>query len=320
LTWWGYLDWAKPRLRKIGKQCRAKISFDDYYSNSEFLQRMQSPQNNYDVIIYSDTISKFLDNKIGLKKSQLYKLSEKYIPTVKKNYLLNKFPHNVLYFEHGLTAFVYNPKLIKFLPKDDLYDFFRKAGNNIVVLLNDPTETNMLLSMALNKNKYDISSNKNLISLDYNHFIRLAQNAHIIVTNSPQRILKLPNFAFAFQWSGDAISMVEANPNLKLFVDPRVSYITSDLIAELNTKRATNCVAKKLAGKSFLMAEENHTFYFSPYGGYSGSKNKLYRKLYEKISKQLPLLPWISPLPPKKLKQITQTWKFIKLKLAKKNY
>ena len=313
LTWWGYLDWAKPLLKKIGKQCHAQISFDDYYSYNEFLNRVNNPNNTYDILIFSDTVSQRFIKRIGIPSSKLYKLAQNYMPATRNHYYAMHYPHNVVYFEHAVMALVYNPKVIKINQDNNLFAIFKKAGNHIVVMVDDPVEANMLLTMAMTKN-YKVSNK--LVPLTLDSFKKLMHNTKLIITNAPWHIIQLPDFALAFQWSGDAITMVEKNPQLKLFIDPKTSYITSDMLAELNTQAATQCVARALSSKQFLKTEENHTFYISPYGGSSGSKNKLYQKSYKDIMAVFPDLPWIRSVSTEKLSQIAETWALIKLKIT----
>jgi len=314
LTWWGYLDWAKPELKSISKQCHANISFDNYYSYNEFLNRLNNQSNRYDILIFSDTVSKRFMNRINLPDSRLYQVTRHYMPATKKHYDQMHYPHNVVYFQHAVMALISNPKLIHINQDSNLFSIFNQAGKHIVVMVDDPVEANMILTMGMTKH-YKVTSK--LFPLSINNFKALMQQSRLIITNTPWHIIRLPDFAVAFQWSGDAIEMVEHNPNLKLFIDPKTSYITSDLLAELNTTASTNCVARALSSKAFLEKVEKHTYYISPYGTYSHSNNALFRKTYHQIMAAFPTLPWIRSVSSQKLNQITQIWALIKLQITR---
>ncbi len=40
LTWWGYIDTKNENVQEVEKKCNTKISLDEFYSNSEFLNRI----------------------------------------------------------------------------------------------------------------------------------------------------------------------------------------------------------------------------------------------------------------------------------------
>ena len=63
LTWWGYIDYPEI-INAAEKRCHAKISFDQYYSNDEFLRRWREQRDSYDIIIFSNTIYPGIKNEI----------------------------------------------------------------------------------------------------------------------------------------------------------------------------------------------------------------------------------------------------------------
>jgi len=320
LTWWGYLDQSKPQIKQIETRCNVNISYDNFYSNEQFINRLYNTNVHYDIIIFSQTILDAVKNKINLPSSNLYLQSNQYYPLIRRHYLQDKLPHNVLYFMNSLTGFLYNPKVIKLNPEDSVYKIFHDAGSNIVVMIDDPIEANFLISLLINKNNPLSMKNADEIALTWNNFKNLVQNTQVIITNSPQHIIQLPNFAFAFQWSGDAIQLMQhSHGRLKFLVHPALSYMSSDLLAELNTNKATQCVAMQLSGKRFLNNLQNRVEYFSPYMNDKVIRNKYFKKIYEDALKALPTLPWIISIPMENFKEINNSWEIIKYNLDKKN-
>lgn len=321
--WWGYISSTDPYVKKIENECHAKISYDQYYSNNQFLRRMHNPMYQYDIIIFSDTIYKAIEKQIANNSSRLYKLSEGYYPLIKEHYAKSGLAHNVVYFVQSLSGFLYNPKNIQLSPSDDIYDMFRKAKGKTVVMLDDPVEAEFMLSLGTREAKHPyakLNQSLSLVPLTVKNFKALYQGTNFIVTNLPEKIITKPDFAFAFQWSGDAIEMLkENNGNLKFFVHPRLSYVSSDLLAALNEKPSTVCVAEKLGSQWFLDHEQNLTDYFSPYGSSKTIKSPYLKKLQASYIKNLPTLPWIISVDASQFRKLSTEWDWIKLKIMEQD-
>lgn len=313
LTWFDYMDDNSPIVKKIERQCQVNISHDGYYSNNEFLQRFQgSGVKYYDVIVYSDTISNIVNSRINLPDSTLYKVANAYHPIIREHYFSEKYPHNVLYYVHSFSGFLYNPAVIRLTPQESLMSMFQEAGNNTVFLLEDPTEVNLLLTVALH-GKSDLTNAQNLVPITVGNFKKVYQNARVEFSDAPDRVVTLENFAFAYQWSGEAVLLMKkSGGKLQFLIHPDLSYISTDLIAETNTSEKTNCVARLLAGKEYLDYLQNKTYYISPYGDVEQMRDKTARDLYRPLMSRLAVFPWLKPLPEKQLEEINKRWDAIK--------
>ena len=79
LTWWGYINTKDPKVIDIEKKCKTKLSLDEFYSNAEFLSRIENSQKNsanFDVLIYSDTVIKSAQMEfVGKLKNSLDMIS-----------------------------------------------------------------------------------------------------------------------------------------------------------------------------------------------------------------------------------------------------
>lgn len=323
LTWWGYLDSTSNQLKEIEKKCHVKISYDNYYSNDQFLSRFQNKTSNYDIIIFSETLFSAVKNSINLPQSKLYKQTTYYYSAIKEHYKKSNLPHNVVYFVHSLTGFLYNKFIITPKPTDSIFTIFQKAGEHIVVMIDDPVEANFLISQLITKktNPDNLNLVKNgYIYLTWKNFKILFQKTHVIITNSPQHIISLPNFAFTFQWSGDAIRLMQQNPKkLAFLLHPQASYISTDLLAELNIKQSTTCVAEALSSKNFIDTIQNDSFYFSPYLDCKNIKFIYFKNLCQQMKIDIVNMPWITDVSNKNFKKVENTWDYIKFNLAEKN-
>jgi spermidine/putrescine-binding protein len=309
LTWWGYL--GHPEIRKkVQDVCHVDISSDEYYSNEEFLRRFKAGKQEYDIIIFSYTVYNLIKNEITLTHSDLWKQSNNYNPVIKKHYIEDNLPPNIVYFEHSLTGFLWNPKKINLTPTDSISAIFHKADNNITILLDDPIEINNLLKKSTLAN-----ISKNEVYLSESSFKSLLQNANVYIANGYNNIYNNPNFAFAYSWSGDAILMLQQNAkkSYRFLVHPKLSYITIDMLAALSNKPYVSCVAKVLSSKNVLDILQNKDYYFSPYTDIKNIPPGSFKDIYTSFLQNLPHLSWIKPASKTTFTKLNRTWEMIKI-------
>lgn len=183
-----------------------------------------------------------------------------------------------------------------------------QSKNNLVILIDDP-----LIFQTLQTFGFHI---KQPVSLE--SFSRITKNAQVFFAIDDAKIYAQNNFYLSYNWSGKAISdILNANKNFKFLVRPDISYISSDLLAQLNNKPGVACVAEYLTSKEFLTRLQNETYYFSPYGDVTQIKNPTYKNIYLTYLKDLPQLRWITPLSGEQISELTQTWKMIRLANSK---
>jgi hypothetical protein len=310
LTWWGYLD--EPSTAKlIDQRCGATLSYDNYTSNDDMQRRWKVNQNKYDILIFSDSIYNAIKDKIVLKKSNLWKNSKKYNHVIREKYINSNFPHNIAFFLHSLTLFIWNSKNIHLTSDDTVQSIFKKAKNRKVILLDDPVEINMLLSEAMND---DINDKNNKLSLV--NFKKLTQTNKIFISNEINNIYNEKDFAFSYEWSGDAFSKKLKTYTLSHTINDHLSYISTDLIAQVQDTTAAACVANVLASKEFLTHVQNKSRYFSPYGNVDAVPEGQFKDLYKKFLKDLSKLKWLDPPSSEQLTKLNQEWNNVKYDLT----
>lgn len=285
ISWWGYLN-SPSIAREVKQQCGVNLSFDTYYTNDEFLRRVATNKERYDIIIFSNTIYKLIKNQIPESHVNLSVFSKDFNPTIKNEYLRRHYPNNVIFFMHSLSGFLWNPKVIELKKEDEIKTIYKKANDNIVVMINDPLEIWNLI-----KKSYDHHNNA---QLNLNNFKNLIQQANVYLANNYNQMYDKDNFAFAFGWSGDAIVyMKQAKKNYQFLIHPKLSYISTDLMAAMNEKQTTMCVSRVLMSKKVLDIVQNYTYYVSPYGNYKTVKLPLYQSIYKEMLDKLPNMSWI---------------------------
>lgn len=317
LTWWGYLDY--PEINSLVEtKCNVKLSVDEYYSNTEFLRRWEEQKQTYDVVIFSDTIYDVVKNEVSLKGSPLWRQSFSYNPIVKKHYDNDHFPSNIVFFMHSLTGFLWNSEVITLSSNDSIYTMFEKAKNKLVVIIDDPVEARKLISLGYYEAKYGNSKyalfKDKLLPLTLDNFKQLAQKSNVYITNDYNELYKNKDFAFSFTWSGEAIvDLKKAKENYKFLIHPKLSYVSSDLLANLNSDPAALCVSKELTSKEVASLLQNRDGYFSPYVDDRNVTDPFFKKIYEIFITNLNNLAWIHSVSHKEFSSLGKTWDIIRL-------
>lgn len=315
LSWWGYLD--DPKISHIVQtQCHVHLSYDEYYSNQEFLKRFEKAQPSYDIIIFSNIMYGVIKNQIKLDNSTLSQVSENYYPFIKEHYQKSNFPGNVAYFSTSIMGFLWNPSVINLSQSDSIIDAFKKAQKLDVVLVDDPMEANNIMRLINYNSPNSFAKSGDNIFLTSNNIKKITGNSNIYISNDYGKIYSSPKFAFAYLWSGDAFyDNQQQNNKYNFLATKNTSYICTDLIAQLNNNPATTCVARVLASKQVLNIVQNSNFYFSPYGDSSQITDARFKQFYNSIFPTMATMPWIAPISKNDYAQLEKEWSLIKINL-----
>ncbi|KAB8033568.1 hypothetical protein [Fluviispira multicolorata] len=303
-TWWGYLD-NEVKL-SLEKECKTTVSYDEYYSNDEFLRRFY--KQNYSIAIFSNVVYDFLPERIKGSGTSFKDIKRNYNSKLLKSFNDKKFPDNIGIFAISSSGFLYDPEKILIDKEDDLKTIFSKANGKIVSIIDDPIEALLLI----NNIKSDIDLDRHM-----SEFKKLVFGTYPIVTNDVVKLISNKNFAFAYVWSGEAYNQInKTNKNLKFTFHPKTSYISVDLIATLDKDSKTACVAKALSGKKILDPLLIKSFYFSPYGSSINSSN-IFFDLENKKYVDNYNMEWISRPSKAEYQQKSNIWQRIKIAIKK---
>ncbi|OGT08499.1 MAG: hypothetical protein A2V89_04755 [Gammaproteobacteria bacterium RBG_16_37_9] len=308
LTWYGYL--RSPEIASIVKnKCGVKIYYDKYYNTVECIQRVSKIGvgniYHYDIAIIPSDIYEYSKERIRVKKSNLNKIISRYDSNIKNHYLLRGYPNNVVYFMLSLSGFVWNPTVVKLKSNDDISSLFEKAKNNTVIIMDSPVAVRDL-----------IDNNRRLpYTALVQAFDKVTKKTDIYITNGYSKLYDKDEFALAFQRSGTAVSAIRASKNkhLRFFVHPKYSYITPDLMAELNARPETQCVAKVLASKEVLDIVQKSTHYLSPYGTHKSTNDPVFLDVYKSLFDDIHKMRWLDSIPANDINVLEDTW--IKIQL-----
>ncbi len=288
LTKYNYL--RSPKIAKMIKEkCGVDISYDEYYASSECADFISESGglNYYDIIIFPNGIYELFSKKIAMTGSTLNQITKYYNPVIKKLYYSRDYPSNVVYFAISVPGFIWNPDTVNISKDDGIEQMFLKAQNNTVILKNSRAAILKLIG-----NNYDMSP-----TALADRFKKIIAIANVYITNSYNKLYDRNNFAFAFQNSGDAIAIIKKSKNKKLhfLIHPKYSYLTYDVLVEINLRPETRCVAKILAGKEALKIMQTETFYLSPYETYLSVDSPLFQEAYKPLFDKSYDLKWFNP-------------------------
>ncbi len=303
LSWWNYLDktWVKEAVMK---DCKVKLAVQSYKDANEFNRSFELKD--YDIAIFESTQLDSIENSEEASKiSTLYKLSSNYFPALKQIFNDHIKVNNLAFFYISNTVFLYNPKNIALNSNDTITSIINKLNankkNDAFILLDDPITINQIIKSEKNDTmntqsfKKIFNYNNLVISNDYNNYEQLG----VFIT-----------------WSGEAnYHKKKAEKNgveLKIITIPSYSYITADIIAQLNSSKQASCVASLIASKDFMERLQSETYYYSPYMTFSNIQDSTYKEMYHQFfdMMQNKKLKWLLPTKDE-LSTIQSSWEQI---------
>jgi len=287
LSWWGYF--TQENLRPIEELCRVNLSVDEYYSNTEVLRRLTDGRTNYEFVVFSDTIYESALQHLETENVNI-DLTEKtssYQQNVARKFKKAKYSKNITYFQLALTGFLWQPENIEFEPTTALSKLFEKVGSKLVILIDDHVEGLHFFSKLTNKPLSTFPEQKALNEI--------LANARLVIANDIHEAAKRNDFAFAYTWSGDAISVISDNPSsrLKFATHRDLSYVTVDLFYANPKSKAAKCVARAIASDSFLNKVASGHNYLSPYGPTAQKTETAKREIENLVFSKNNELKWI---------------------------
>ncbi|MDG9668702.1 hypothetical protein ONV78_13245 [Hahella sp. CR1] len=303
LTWWGYLN-APGLMDEIGRACGAEISYDDYYTNQEFLSRLDGDR--YDIIIHSDVVYDFTKDIVAqAPRVNLSQISDRYHPAVKQRFIGDGYTENTALFQLSLTGFLWNRNTFSVDESQQIEDIFQAAKGKRIVVIDDAIEVANLVAKAHSPN-------------GLRRIETLVGDSQFVITNSLGKIFSDASFSFAYTWSGAALSKLRNNPHLRFTIHPSLSHISRDLITALSADKAAVCVAKALSSESFLNGLMLTTKYYSPFLSVRPDdiEDKLFAHDYTQFLQHIDALPWLQRYPTEQYNQLEEEWLMIKLQLG----
>lgn len=303
LTWIDTLN--NPAIISAAeKKCGVKISYDEYYTNDEFLRRWETQKKYYDAIIFDDAIYNLV-NIPHFSDNTLWRQSLRYHPTVRAHYQKAKYPHNIAYFMNWTHVFLWSSHNMSISSKDTVSSIFDKT-NKVAIMLNPIAMTKLIKESSgkltlLNK------------SLDKQHLDKSSTYKDIYFSNEPTQIKK-KDFSFIYGWVGNLIpNLMQDHKDYTFLIHPKLSPVRSYLITQVKNTEHCSCVVNFLTQKKIASSLQKNTFYFSPYVDSSNIENPFFKEIYKNYIKSLPRLPWMNHLTENDFYKINKSKQTIKI-------
>lgn len=302
LTWWGYLN--KDIISKIEKECNTRVSYDEYFTNEDFLRRIDKQQ--YSIAIFSDIMYKLIENKIDNTGASLESIKQNYHPNIISSFNNKKLPKNIGIIGIGITGFLYDTSKIKIEKNEDIKSIFYKANNKKIAILDDPTYSFKLIPYdkpypSLEKGIYE--------------FKKLLNGNTPIVTIDIANSAKDKDFALAYTCLGEAFHEINQNPSLKFITHSKASHISGDLVATLDKDPKTSCVAKAISNKDTLNTILEENYYISPFGEQNTIENSDFKSISKNIINNYSSLKWIERPSKEDYRKMSSIWQEIKIEI-----
>jgi len=322
LAWWGYIDPKSSVIQAIEKKCKASLSIDEFYSTSEFLERVtknSSDVKDYDLFIYSDTAYAATETRsLRDSKKRLVESYRIYDPALASFYRKSKYNAATSVFQISLSGFLVNRNMVQLGGKESLRDVFKVVGKRLFVLMDDHMEIATLL------NKWECSEaesgckkDSQLVFPSEDKLKKLVGQSKVVISSDLADITKHPNFALAYTWSGDALQKQSEQPNLDFILHPSLSHSSMDLLTLVGDSKEAQCVANELTSKEFVDAVAIKSKYFSPYGPVQ-SDDKAFNKLQQEFFSQFSTLGRIHRVTQKESLEIDKKWQLFKILFGSK--
>jgi spermidine/putrescine-binding protein len=322
LTWWGYIDPKNNDVAAIAEKCRANLSIDEFYSTTEFLERISSNRSKeiqYDLLIFSDTAYNAKETAfIRNSKMRLNRNAKLYSSTISRFYQNNKYNNATGIFQLSLAGFLVNRDLMKFHNSINLEDIFKLARDNVFVLMDDHMEISTLFNKwECTERKSSCRTNARPTFPSDEKLRKLIGKSKVVISGDLAEITKHPRFAVAYTWSGDAIQKLNSQSNLDFFLHPVLSHSSMDLLTLTGDSDEAKCVAHEFTSKAFIEKITKKSRYFSPYGPVP-SDDREFSKLQNQFFEQFSNLGKIQRVTQEESLEIDKKWQLFKILFGSK--
>ena len=332
LTWENMFDASRSvreKIQKIEKKCNTNIYFDKYTNNTDFLEQLQRHNYSYDIVVAPNTFLNLIAAYIpGKQNPNLKKITEGYNPLVRKHFRNLALPPNTVYFVQSLTGLLINIEKIQSNEINNIQDLIQKLDSEMILLvLDDPIEISAIMERSRKHNNH-LNADFEKIIYNIKEFSKISGTKNVTIVNFYNDRMSKENFAAAISWSGDAIvdlNRLNKNSSKYTFVTPKnLSFISSDLLVQLNRKSITDCVMNNLSEKEFLDDVAYQTNYFSPFLVYNNLrfKNNSYYDIQKKYLDYLAYANWLDSISNSNFDKVQYEWekyKFNTIRQKNKN-
>lgn len=215
-NWGDYID--ETVLEDFEKKHNIKVNYETFATNEDMYVKIKSGGNNYDVAIPSDYMIEKMIREDMLHKIDLQNLPNfKYIDQSFKELEYDPRNEYSIPYMWGTVGILYNTALIK-EPIDSWTVLWDKNYSKEILMLDSQRDS---IGVALKMLGYSLNT-RDITELEAAKTALIAQKPIVLayVGDNVKDKMIAGEAAFAVVWSGDAIFMIEENPELA-YVVPR---------------------------------------------------------------------------------------------------
>lgn len=314
-NWGDYID--PELLTKFKEETGIDVKYDVYDTNEIMYQKLNSGNVSYDIVIPSDYMIEKMKNEDMLAKIDYNNIPNyKYIGEEFRNLAYDPTNEYSVPYMWGTVGIIYNTKKVK--EKVDSWDILwdHKYKDQVIM----PDSVRDAMAVAEKKLGYSLNT-ENLDQIEKAKEQLMTQKKDGLIlaymVDQVKDAMVVEEASLAVAWSGDAVTMIERNPDLAYAIPKEGSNKWFDAIAiPKNAKHKEN--AEKFI--NFLCEPENAKQNVE-YIGYSTPNTEAYKLLPEDIkddkvaypdSESLKNCEVFIDLPPNILRKYDEAWLEIK--------
>ncbi|AEB75027.1 spermidine/putrescine ABC transporter substrate-binding protein [Clostridium botulinum] len=223
-NWGDYID--ESVIKQFEEEYHIKVNYETFATNEDMYVKLKKGGTNYDVVIPSDYMITKMINENMLEKIDMKNIPNfKDIPGKFKNLAFDPKNQYSVPYMWGTVGIIYNTKLIK--DKIDSWDALWNPKYKDQILMVDSQRD--AIAVALKKLGYSINTrNKDELKKAEQELMKQKPLVRAYVGDEVKDLMVDEEGSIAVVWSGDAVTMMKNNPNLRYVIPKEGSNLWFD--------------------------------------------------------------------------------------------
>ncbi|KGM98013.1 spermidine/putrescine ABC transporter substrate-binding protein [Clostridium novyi A str. 4552] len=223
-NWGDYID--ESVIKEFEKEYNVKVNYETFATNEDMYVKIKKGGTDYDVLVPSDYMITKMINENMLEKIDMNNIPNyKDIPSKFKNLAFDPKNQYSVPYMWGTVGIIYNTKLIK--DNIDSWDALWNPKYKGQILMVDSQRD--AIAVALKKLGYSMNTtNKAELEKAKQELIKQKPLVHAYVGDEVKDLMTDEEGAIAVVWSGDAVTMMKNNKNLRYVIPKEGSNLWFD--------------------------------------------------------------------------------------------
>ncbi|WP_423219560.1 ABC transporter substrate-binding protein [Clostridium novyi] len=223
-NWGDYID--ESVIKEFEKEYNIKVNYETFATNEDMYVKIKKGGTDYDVLVPSDYMITKMINENMLEKIDMNNIPNyKDIPSKFKNLAFDPKNEYSVPYMWGTVGIVYNTKLIK--DNIDSWDALWNPKYKDQILMVDSQRD--AIAVALKKLGYSMNTtNKAELEKAKQELIKQKPLVHAYVGDEVKDLMADEEGAIAVVWSGDAVTIMKNNKNLRYVIPKEGSNLWFD--------------------------------------------------------------------------------------------